>query len=256
MPSFYEFFAGGGMARAGLGKEWECLLANDIDEKKGASYVANWGKGDLKIKCVGELSTSEAPGRADLARASFPCQDLSLAGDYKGLKGERSGTFWLFWKFMQALKKEGRLPSIIVLENVCGALTSHGGKDFAAIGAALFEAGYRFGALVIDAVRFVPQSRPRLFMVAVRKDAEIPELLSRAKSNPLWHPANLIGAYEKLADEVKTGWVWWNLPEPPPRKKTFADIIEDEPEGVEWHTAAETRRLLSLMSPLNRKKVE
>jgi len=256
MPSFYEFFAGGGMARAGLGKEWECLLANDIDEKKGASYVANWGKGDLKIKCVGELSTSEAPGRADLAWASFPCQDLSLAGDYKGLKGERSGTFWLFWKFMQALKKEGRLPSIIVLENVCGALTSHGGKDFAAIGAALFEAGYRFGALVIDAVRFVPQSRPRLFMVAVRKDAEIPELLSRAKSNPLWHPANLIGAYEKLADEVKTGWVWWNLPEPPPRKKTFADIIEDEPEGVEWHTAAETRRLLSLMSPLNRKKVE
>jgi DNA (cytosine-5)-methyltransferase 1 len=256
MPTFYEFFAGGGMARAGLGKEWKCLLANDIDEKKAASYRANWGKNDLKIKCVGELTTSEAPGRADLAWASFPCQDLSLAGDYKGLKGERSGTFWLFWKFIQALRAEERLPSLIVLENVCGALTSHGGKDFAAIGAALFEAGYRFGALVIDAVRFVPQSRPRLFIVAVRGDAGIPDSLLGTESNRLWHPANLIGAYDKLSSEIKSGWVWWNLPEPPARKKTFADIIEDEPEGVEWHTASETKRLLSLMSPLNRKKVD
>ncbi len=244
------------MARAGLGKEWKCLLANDIDEKKAASYRANWGKNDLKIKCVGELTTSEAPGRADLAWASFPCQDLSLAGDYKGLKGERSGTFWLFWKFIQALRAEERLPSLIVLENVCGALTSHGGKDFAAIGAALFEAGYRFGALVIDAVRFVPQSRPRLFIVAVRGDAGIPDSLLGTESNRLWHPANLIGAYDKLSSEIKSGWVWWNLPEPPARKKTFADIIEDEPEGVEWHTASETKRLLSLMSPLNRKKVD
>jgi DNA (cytosine-5)-methyltransferase 1 len=97
MPSFYEFFAGGGMARAGLGKQWECLFANDIDRKKGASYAANWGDERLKIKDVGGLTTADTPGRADLAWASFPCQDLSLAGDYVGLKGERSGTFWLFW---------------------------------------------------------------------------------------------------------------------------------------------------------------
>lgn len=37
---FYEFFAGGGMARAGLGAGWECLFANDIDSKKAASYAA------------------------------------------------------------------------------------------------------------------------------------------------------------------------------------------------------------------------
>jgi len=97
MPSFYEFFAGGGMARAGLGDGWECLLANDIDGKKGASYASNWGKAWLKIKSVGDLTTADAAGRADLAWASFPCQDLSLAGDYAGLEGERSGTFWLFW---------------------------------------------------------------------------------------------------------------------------------------------------------------
>jgi len=43
MRSYYEFFAGGGMARAGLGPEWSCLFANDVDVKKGATYKANWG---------------------------------------------------------------------------------------------------------------------------------------------------------------------------------------------------------------------
>jgi DNA (cytosine-5)-methyltransferase 1 len=256
MPSFYEFFAGGGMARAGLGKRWECLLANEIDEKKGASYAANWGSDHLKIEDVGRLAAADVAGRADLAWASFPCQDLSLAGDYAGLKGERSGTFWLFWKLMKALRAERRAPSLIALENVCGALTSHDGKDFAAIVGALADEGYRFGALVIDAARFVPQSRPRLFIVAVQEERTIPEALTWEQPDPRWHPDNLLGAYEKLPGQLKRAWVWWSLPAPAHRKTRFADIVEDEPQGVEWHTAVETRRLLGMMSALNRKKVE
>ena len=42
MSGFYEFFAGGGMVRAGLGPGWSCLFANDIDPKKAASYARNW----------------------------------------------------------------------------------------------------------------------------------------------------------------------------------------------------------------------
>lgn len=256
MPSFYEFFAGGGMARAGLGGEWECLFANDIDEKKGASYAANWGSDRLKIRDVGELTTADVPGCADLAWASFPCQDLSLAGDYVGLRGERSGTFWLFWRLMKALAKEERAPSVVVLENVCGALTSHDGKDFAAIGSALAGAGYRFGAVVVDAVRFVPQSRPRLFVIAVRKDLAVMDALTLSEPEPLWHPGHLVSAYDKLTQKVKKDWIWWRLPEPPSRVVTFGDIVDDKPRGVEWHTPAETRRLLSLMSPVNLEKVE
>lgn len=256
MPSFHEFFAGGGMARAGLGASWDCLFANDIDIKKVASYAANWGDGHLKIGDVGALKVGDVPGPADLAWASFPCQDLSLAGDYVGLKGERSGTFWPFWRLMKALGQEKRAPRVIVLENVCGALTSHQGKDFAAIGSALTGTGYRFGALVIDAVRFVPQSRPRLFIVGVQDDRDLPAGLTIEAPNPLWHPANLIGAHEGLSQRSKCAWVWWNLPVPPSRSSKFADLIEDDPKGVSWNTAAETKRLLSLMSPLNRRKVE
>src|SRR6266478_1186189 len=209
MPFFYEFFAGGGMARAGLGQGWECLFANDIDAKKAASYAANWGNERLKVQDVGTLITDDLPGFADLAWGSFPCQDLSLAGDYAGLEGKRSGTFFPFWGLMKALARENRAPSVIVLENVCGALTSHDGRDFAAIGAALVNGGYRFGALVIDAARFVPQSRPRLFIVAVRAGYSVPEALTIDKSDPLWHPANLVGAYKKLPKCLKDAWMWW-----------------------------------------------
>ena len=120
MRTFYEFFAGGGMARAGLGEGWRCLFANDFDEKKAATYAANWGAEHLLVKDVAKVRVAALPRGADLAWASFPCQDLSLAGDGAGLKGDRSGTFWPFWRLVEKLVKEERHPSVVVLENVCG----------------------------------------------------------------------------------------------------------------------------------------
>jgi DNA (cytosine-5)-methyltransferase 1 len=94
---YYEFFAGGGMVRAGLGVGWRCLFANDFDLKKSRIYRENWGDGgELKTANVASLQTSDLPGTPNLIWASFPCQDLSLAGAGAGLRGERSGTFWPF----------------------------------------------------------------------------------------------------------------------------------------------------------------
>lgn len=255
MPAFYEFFAGGGMARAGLGDRWTCLFANEIDQKKAACYAANWGSEQLCVGDVAVLTAGDIPGQADLAWASFPCQDLSLAGNRAGLAGERSGTFWPFWRLMKSLAAERRVPTIVVLENVCGALTSHEGKDFIAIGSALAQGGYRFGALVIDAVNFVPQSRKRLFIVGVRDERASPAFLTSEPSLD-WHPEMLLTAYERLSGNAKEAWVWWRLPSPPQRVLSLADILEDIPEGACWHTADQTKRLLRLMSVKNQEKVE
>ena len=125
MPSFYEFFAGGGLARGGLGKGWTCLFANDFDAKKGLTYQLNWGiGGELKLGDVGTIRIADVPGWADLVWGLFPCQDLSLAGGGAGLKGERSGTFYPFWTVVKDLIAEGRGPKLIALENVLGTLTS------------------------------------------------------------------------------------------------------------------------------------
>lgn len=255
MTSFYEFFSGGGMARLGLGESWTCLLANDIDEKKASAYQTNFSGDHLTVCDVSALTPCDLPGVADLAWASFPCQDLSLAGRGEGLEGNRSGTFWPFWNLMQGLARERRAPRIIVLENVCGAITSNGGRDFAAIGRALVSEGYRFGAVVLDAAHFVPQSRPRLFIIAVGQRVRLPYGVSRSDPSTLWHPRSLVEAKFSLSKKTQEHWVWWDMPAPPPRIGGFADLIEHELQGIEWDREADTRKLLSLMSPLNREKV-
>lgn len=253
--NFYEFFAGAGMARAGLGSEWRCLFANDIDQKKAATYAANWGDDSLQCCDVRDVATKDLPGIADLAWASFPCQDLSLAGGGAGLKGERSGTFWPFWGLMTALADEGRAPCLIVLENVCGTLSSHDGKDFRAICGALRDGGYRLGALVVDAVLFVPQSRPRLLIVAVRDGILFPgALCGDGPTGPFCPPA-LRNAFKRLPADLQQNWIWWCLPTPPVRNTGFSDLLEEAPEDVDWHTPAETRRLLGMMNETNLNKV-
>jgi DNA (cytosine-5)-methyltransferase 1 len=257
MAEFYEFFAGGGMARAGLGSGWTCLFANDFDGKKGLTYQDNWGTGgELHVGDVRQVTTSQLPGQADLIWGSFPCQDLSLAGGGAGLKGERSGTFYPFWDIVKALIAEGRGPRMVALENVCGTLTSHNGSDFEAICKTFSDAGYRYGALVINAQLFVPQSRPRLFVIGVRADLEIdPSLLSSGPIEPFHTPA-LQRAFERVGKGALEKMVWWNVPTPPRRNGTFADLIEEKPTSVVWHTEAETRRLLGMMSPINLDKVK
>lgn len=256
MGTFLEFFAGGGMARAGLGPNWKCLFSNDFDPEKAASYSTNWGDEELWVGDVAKVTTADLPGHADLAWASFPCQDLSLAGAGAGLNGQRSGAFWPFWRLMTSLGTEGRPPRLVVLENVMGALSSHNGKDFAAIGVALAEAGYRLGTLAINAVKFVPQSRPRLFIIGVHDSIALDDSIVSPRPHPEWHPPVLMEAYQKLPTRVKNAWVWWRLPAPCERTTTFADLVEDEPEGVAWHSMAETKRLLGMMSETNRAKVQ
>jgi DNA (cytosine-5)-methyltransferase 1 len=255
--SFYEFFAGGGMARAGLGAGWHCAFANDFDGKKGLTYQDNWGTGgELSVADIRALTVDHLPGSVDLAWGSFPCQDLSLAGVGAGLRGARSGTFYPFWDLMKGLAADGRGPKIIALENVCGALTSHKGEDFKAICETFSNAGYRYGALVVDAALFLPQSRPRLFLIGVRKDVAIdPSLLSPEPTLP-FHTRSLRNAYARIGKRVAQDWLWWNVPSPALRTTAFCDIIEENPADVAWHTAEQTLKLLASMSPVNLAKVE
>lgn len=255
--SFYEFFAGAGMARAGLGHDWECVFANDFDGKKGLTYQDNWGTGgELFVGDIRNVTTEMLPKIADLAWGSFPCQDLSLAGGGAGLQGKRSGTFYPFWDVMRHLISEERGPKVIALENVCGTLTSHSGSDFRAICQTFADAGYVYGALVIDAKLFLPHSRPRLFVVGVRKNIDIAPCLLAPEPTTPFHTRALQNAYTRIGDNAKKNWVWWNLPSPPLRTTTFSDIIEDYPTDVKWHTAAETNRILASMSPTNIAKVD
>jgi DNA (cytosine-5)-methyltransferase 1 len=223
-PTFLELFAGGGMARAGL-DGWRCLFANDCDSRKGAAYRANYGANELRICDVASLAPPDIPGHADLAWMSPPCQDLSLAGDRVGLEGPRSGAFRPAWRLLEGLIAGDRAPKIVALENVTGLLNSRGGADIASIRETFAAAGYVRATMTIDAARFVPQSRPRVFLIGARAELGV----------------DVVAYVEKAMAALPT------------RNSRLIDILD---LALPCRTAQETAEVLALMAPLHLAKIE
>lgn len=259
--SFFEFFAGGGMARAGLGDQWKCLFANDIDRVKAATYIKNWGDDHFDGRDIREVKVSDLKGYGDLAWASFPCQDLSVAGNGLGIGSHsseeftRSGALWPFLELIEGLRKDSRQPLLLVLENVVGLLTLDQGRDFSAICSRLGELGYRYGAVIIDAKKFVPQSRPRVFIIAISRQVNVHHRFSSDMASEAWHNKILLRAYKALPQKLHQDWIWWGLGGIPVLKKNaLEDLIKLH--GVEWHTPEETNRIVSMMTPINLARLE
>ncbi|MBX3476954.1 MAG: DNA cytosine methyltransferase [Brevundimonas sp.] len=254
-PTAFEFFCGGGLAGLGLeagGRGFRIGFANDLDQAKARAFAANHPAVPLAVGDVWGLTPADLPGRPNLCWASSPCQDLSLAGARGGLEARRSGAFWGFWRLMQGLDAEGRGPAVVVIENVVGLLTSGGGADFAAVCAAMAEAGYRVGALEMDAAHWLPQSRPRLFIVAMRGKGQAPQ--APAPLAP-FHSSRLVAAQARLPQAVRAAWAWWKMPPPPRRNSDLADLLEPD-EAVTWLSPEGGRAVLSLAAPLHRARIE
>src|SRR5579872_4905373 len=162
-----EFFAGIGLVRLALQKAgWNVVFANDIDTKKFEMYAAAFGGGEYIVGDIAALAPAAIP-EVGLATASFPCIDVSLAGARAGLGGQHSSVYWHFHRLLHGLGKSR--PRFVLLENVVGLLHSAAGEDLRAICSSLNELGYSCDLLLVDAVHFVPQSRPRLFVVGVQR---------------------------------------------------------------------------------------
>lgn len=252
-PAVFEFFAGGGLAGIGLSRAgFATAFANDIDKAKSASFRANHPEVPFVQGDVWNLTPTDLPAVAPaVCWASSPCQDLSLAGARGGLKARRSGAFWGFWKQVQALEAEGRGPPIVVLENVSGLLSSSGGGDFAAVCEAMVEGGYRVGALELDAAHWLPQSRPRLFIVAMKGVAG-PEA---SAPSPPFHTARLIAAQAALPASVRSAWTWWRMTAPSRRNLDLDAVLLPDDDGL-WLDESATRNLLAMTSPLHRARLD
>lgn len=161
--SFAEFFAGVGLMRMGLERQgWSIEFANDIDPLKHEMYLAQFVDQTSHF-LIGDIhkTPAEKVPSVTMATASFPCNDLSLAGGRAGLKAGHSSSFW---EFIRILKDMGeRRPPVVLLENVPGFLTSNKGSDFHEALRSLNKLGYSVDAFILDAANFVPQSRQRLF---------------------------------------------------------------------------------------------
>lgn len=148
---------------------WQC----EINEFCRDILQQHWPKVPC-MKDIKEVVNEKTPGQsvpdAAVWTGGFPCQDVSLArmGPRKGLRGRQSGLFFDFAKLIEA-----RRPPTVVIENVAGLLSSHGGRDFQIVISTLAKLGYGVGWRVLNSRYFgVPQSRQRVYIVACHRDPE------------------------------------------------------------------------------------
>ena len=210
-----DFFAGSGLVSAGLSNEFSTIWANDISAKKAAVFNANNTATVLQV-CPIENVRGDLLPNADMSWGSFPCQDLSLAGDINGLFAPRSG---LFWQWLRVMDEMPIKPPLLVAENVVGLVSAGGGEYYVTLHNELTKRGYRVGAIMLDALHWLPQSRKRIFVIGIKNGVDVSGLTT---DGPIWcHPTPVV----KVAKQVKT-WIWWKLKEPPARNVTLDAIID------------------------------
>ncbi|MBM4423875.1 MAG: DNA cytosine methyltransferase [Chloroflexi bacterium] len=250
-----EYFAGIGLVKMGLQPHgWQVAFANDISEKKHEMYQAFFPDAEASyiVSNIFGIDPATVP-LTTLATCSFPCIDLSLAGNMNGMiNGDHSSAFWGFIKILRA---QGNFaPPLILVENVPGWLYSNNGKDFRVTVQALNDLGYACDVFILDALRFTPQSRLRIFLVGTK--------LSGAPTTAeliLTRPKSLLSSQLKksIIANKDLGWFYNEIPEPPPLNSSgLAKVIERMSDSdSRWWPEEETNRHLAMMKESHRERV-
>ena len=251
-----EYFAGIGLVRMGLQPNgWQVIFANDISEKKYEMYKAFFldAGAHYIIGDIFDVDPANIPP-ATLATCSFPCIDLSLAGNMNGMiNGDHSSAFWGFTEILRAQGESA--PPLVLVENVPGWLYSSKEMDFRITVQSLNKLGYACDVFILDALRFTPQSRLRIFLVGTRLPVSyttVELILTRPKS--------------LLSDRLKRSiiankdlrWFYNEIPEPPILKSAgLAEIVESMSDSdSRWWSDDEVKRHLVMMKESHRERVE
>lgn len=176
--------------------------------------MANHSSDIFHLGSVEQVDGNDLPNH-ELSWASFPCQDLSVAGNQNGINAKRSG---MVWQWLRVLDEVKQRPKVVVAENVVGLITSKNGENYLALHEALIERGYNVGTVLLDAINWVPQSRPRIFVIGVKSSIPIDPFI---RNDATWCHNDAIKKVAKLT----SNWIWWNLPQPPKRTSTIEAII-------------------------------
>lgn len=167
--TFIDLFSGIGGFRLGLEQAGhKCLGHCEIDRFANISYTAihQPKEGEWLASDITKVRAADIP-RVDIWCFGFPCQDISIAGNQKGVRtGTRSGLFYAVTGLIRELKEEDK-PTFLFLENVKNLFSINGGWDFARILIELDEVGYDAEWQLLNSKNFgVPQNRERVFLVA------------------------------------------------------------------------------------------
>lgn len=244
-----EYFAGIGLVRLGLEQAgWSIVFSNDWSHRKFEMYSAHFKNSSkhYKVQDIFSICPADIPHTL-LATASFPCIDLSLAGNLQGLAGEHSSAFW---GFTRVLDEQLKKPKLVMLENVTGWLTSNGGQDFRIVIQELNRLGYSCDVFAIDAAYFVPQSRPRIFVIGIQRSNANQDIFVFSQRSSCLKTQSLEKA---VLANLDLSWHFSDIPPlPNKREPDLSSIIEGLAEEDErWWSDDAVERHLKMMSPVN-----
>jgi DNA (cytosine-5)-methyltransferase 1 len=218
-----EVFAGVGsqaMALRDLGVDFEHYRVVEFDKFPIASYNAIHGT-DFPTMDVTEIK-GEDLGIVDtdkycyILTYSFPCQDLSNAGNRGGMNkgsGTRSG---LLWEVERLLNEVKNLPQVLLMENVPAVAQNANIKNFHLWQDFLSSKGYTNHTENLNTRDFgVAQNRERTFMVS------------------------LLGDYN------------YKFPQPVPLTKTIADYLEDDVDEKYYINSDRAKKLIATLNENN-----
>jgi len=158
---FVDIFCGIGTIRMGMEKAGhQCIYSIEWDKYKRTIYKTIFGE-EPSGSDIAYVQTNDIP-ESDCWCFGFPCTDISIAGNKKGLSGDRSG---LFFTVCQLLREKKNKPRILLIENVKNLFSVNNGWDFYRILIELDEIGYDAEWELINSAEVVPQNRERVYIV-------------------------------------------------------------------------------------------
>ena len=250
--TFVELFAGIGLVHEALRQlGWHPVLANDNDPRKIRAYKANYPDVPFNEHDVRVLDLCEYPAPR-LVTASFPCIDLSQAGNRHGLNGKHSSLVRTFLAKVAALADYGKKPEFLLIENVPNLLSIHNGAALEEILQTLADLDYGFDVVQVDAKHFTPQSRNRVFIIAV--DLNRHPLKQRAFPNDHLRRHKMAEAYRK---NPRLPWFFFDFPHLPSREISLRDVIERVPDKSSvWWDQEQTDYFWSLVEHDHKTRLE
>lgn len=181
---FIDFFSGIGGFHSGLEKVgMKCVGWCEFDKFAQASYRAMYDTDNLWFgDDVTKVKGKDLP-KADLWTFGFPCQDISIAGNQKGLKkGTRSGLFYEIMRLLDECKENK--PKWLVCENVKNLLSIDGGAGSSMLSVKWPKEGIvSNGVCTIPKNYGVPQNRERVYIVGYSGKGRSGKLLPNPREN-------------------------------------------------------------------------
>lgn len=221
IQTFIELFAGIGFMRLALEEcGYRCVFANEICPKKCKVYNQNFDNPNVICDDIRNIPPHKIP-KADLATISFPCTDVSVIQQGgRSLHGSKSSIIWFVLDLIQSMGNSK--PKFLLIENVVGLLTANAGCDIKMLLQMLEKIGYSYDVTAVNAIHFVPQTRDRIFIFAIKSNA-----ITSAPVN-----TNVLLRRSKSIQRLWKQMQWSLLLPltPPPEKKNIQDYIQELPE--------------------------